>query len=71
MYLRFAELLTKSGLKVADVARETGISPSTFSDWKRGKSKPKVEKLQKIAEFFDVPISYFLESEEGKENEVE
>ena len=65
MYSRFAELLMKRGLKVADVARETGISPSTFSDWKRGKSKPKVEKLQKIAEFFDVPISYFLESEEG------
>lgn len=67
MYSKFAELLTKRGLKVADVARETGISPSTFSDWKKGKSKPKVDKLMKIAETLGIPISYFLESE-GEEN---
>lgn len=68
MYKKFAELLIEKKLKVADVARETGISPSTFSDWKKGKSKPKVDKLMNIADFFGVPISYFLESEVG-ENE--
>lgn len=68
MYLKFIELLNKKKLKVADVARETGISPSTFSDWKKGKSKPKVDKLMKIAETLGVPISYFLESEGDKEN---
>lgn len=68
MYKKFAELLKEKKLKVADVARETEISPSTFSDWKKGKSKPKVDKLMKIAETLDVPISYFLESV-GEENE--
>ena len=68
MYKKFAELLAEKGLKVAEVARITGISPSTFSDWKKGKSKPKIDKLMNIAEKLDVPISYFLESE-GTENE--
>lgn len=68
MYKKFAELLAEKGLKVAEVARVTGISPSTFSDWKKGKSKPKIDKLMNIAEKLDVPISYFLESE-GTDNE--
>lgn len=32
-----------------------------FSDWKSGKSKPKVDKLKKIADYFGVTIEYFLE----------
>lgn len=68
MYKKFAELLKEKNLRVADVARKTEISPSTFSDWKKGKSKPKVDKLMKIAEILDVPISYFLESA-GEEDE--
>lgn len=63
MYSKFVGLLQKSGMKVADVAKESGVSPSTFSDWKSGKSKPKVDKLQKIAKVFDVPVSYFIEDE--------
>ena len=59
MYDRFVELLTSRGVRAADVARATGLQPSTFSDWKKGKSQPKLEKLQKIADFFDVPLEYF------------
>ncbi|MFR6666073.1 MAG: helix-turn-helix domain-containing protein [Thomasclavelia spiroformis] len=63
-YTKFAALLSERNLKVAEVAKITRISPSTFSDWKNGKYTPKIDKIQKIAEFFNVPISYFLESEE-------
>lgn len=63
-YTKFAALLSERNLKVAEVAKITEISPSTFSDWKNGKYTPKIDKIQKIAEFFNVPISYFLESEE-------
>ncbi len=41
---------------------------STFSDWKKGRSKPKIEKIQKIADYFNVDIQYFLKKE-GDENE--
>lgn len=60
MYERYLALLEKKGVKTADVAKATGIHPSTFSDWKKGKSTPKAEKLQKIADYFGVPIDYFL-----------
>ena len=61
MYEKFAELLASTGVKAADVARATGIIPTTFSDWKKGKSQPKIEKLQKIADYFNVQLEYFTE----------
>lgn len=67
-YEKFEALLNKFNVKAADVAKETGIHPSTFSDWKKGKSKPKIEKIQKIADYFKIDIQYFLKKE-GNENE--
>lgn len=59
MYEIFLKLLKERGVKASDVSRATGIPQSTFSDWKSGRSKPKDEKLQKIADFFGVS-SYYL-----------
>ena len=47
MYEIYQRLLDEKGLKNADVARATGISNMTLSDWKRGKSVPKSDKMQK------------------------
>lgn len=63
MYQKYMELIEKQGIRTADVCRATGISASTFTDWKNGKSKPKVDKLQKLADYFGVPVTEFLESE--------
>ena len=60
MYEIFAMLLEERNLKAADVCRGTGLPSSLFSEWKRGKSTPKPDKLQKIADFFGVPLSYLL-----------
>lgn len=60
MYQVFEDLLKEKKLKVSDVARATGIAPSTLSDWKSGRSKPKSDKLYKIAKFLDVPMEYFM-----------
>ncbi len=59
-YEKFEELLKKYNVKTADVSRATGIHASTFSDWKKGKSKPKIDKIQKIADFFKIGTDYFL-----------
>ena len=48
----------------ADVSRATGIATATFSDWKNGKYSINAEKLYKIAQFFDVPMEFFMEEEE-------
>lgn len=60
MYKQYSELRDSKGVTDYRVAKETGIPKSTFTDWKTGKSKPKVDKLKKIADYFDVTIEYFL-----------
>lgn len=61
MYKKFAELLEKYEITAYQVSKETGVSTSTLSEWKNGNYTPKVDKLQKIANFFGVPLEYFLE----------
>ena len=46
--------------KMLTFQKATGISKSTFSDWKSGRSKPKQEKLQKIADYFGVSVDYLM-----------
>ena len=60
-YQKFDQLVTASGTTAYRVAKDIGISPVVFSDWKSGKSKPKVDKLKMIADYFGVTIEYFLE----------
>lgn len=60
MYEIFSKLLQKYGVTPYKVSKETGVSQSTLSDWKRGISTPKPDKLQKIADYFGVPLTYFL-----------
>ena len=66
MYEVYQKLLDEKGLKNADVARATGISNMTLSDWKRGKSVPKSDKMRKIAEYLNVSVDYLMT---GKEKE--
>lgn len=61
VYEKFEALLTKAQVSTYQVSKATGIPASTFSDWKKGRSRPKFEKLQKLAQFFNVPIEAFFE----------
>jgi|GEM_PF-627737 Helix-turn-helix. len=60
MYERFEELLLKHDITAYRVSKETGITTATFSSWKQGRYTPKQDKLQKIAEYFNVSIDYLL-----------
>lgn len=64
MYEIYQRLLDEKGLKNADVARATGISNMTLSDWKRGKTVPKSDKMQKIAEYLNVSVDYLMTGKE-------
>ena len=59
MYEKFEELLRKNNVTPYRVHKETGISTATLSDWKNGKSEPKKDKIEKICDYFNVPLSYF------------
>ncbi|WP_024348221.1 transcriptional regulator [Lacrimispora indolis] len=63
MYDIYCKLRDSKGYKDATVAKATGITKSTFSDWKYGRSTPKQEKLQKIADFFGVTVDYLMGSD--------
>lgn len=67
MYEIYCKLRDSKGTKDADVAKATGITKSTFSDWKSGRSQPKKEKLQKIAEFFGVTVDYLMTGKDDSE----
>lgn len=60
MYERYVELRDKKGVTDYRVSEDTGITRSTFTDWKNGRSAPKAEKLLLLAKYFDVPIEYLI-----------
>lgn len=71
MYEKFEALLTAHNTKPYRVSKETGISTATLTAWKQGKYVPKPDKLQTIADYFGVPISYFYENQpEPKHQQV-
>ena len=62
MYKKYEKLLEESGETSYQVSKATGVGQNTLSNWKTGRSQPKLDKLQKIADHFGVSISYFLEN---------
>ncbi len=61
MYEKYVELRNKKGVTDYRVSEDTGITKSTFSDWKSNRSTPKIDKLKVLADYFGVSIEYFLE----------
>lgn len=61
MYEKYVALRDEKGVTDYRVASDTGITKSTFSDWKKGRSEPKIDKLKKLASYFGVSIEHFLE----------
>ena len=64
MYEIFEKLMKEFGYTAYKVSVETGIAQSTLSDWKKGKSIPKIDKIQKIADLFHVSVDYLMTGEE-------
>ena len=62
MYEKFERLLMESNQSAYHVAKNTGISQSTLSEWKTKQRTPTVETLVKLARHFGVPVSYFTDS---------
>lgn len=59
-YDRYAKLVEARGITNYRVAKETGVSTPTFTDWKNGRSMPKIDKLIKIGKFLGVSPEYFV-----------
>ena len=57
-YERIFELIKEKGLTAYRVSKDTGISQASLADWRKGRSNPKIDKLQKLSEYFGVSIGY-------------
>lgn len=65
-YAIFEKLLKSHNTTVAQVTKATGIAPSTFTDWKNGRSTPKADKLARIAAFFSISLDELLGTAQGR-----
>ena len=69
MYDVFEQLLQKYGVTAYKVSKETGVTQSTLSDWKRGRSTPKSENMKKIADYFGVTVDYLMTGHDSEQKE--
>ena len=67
MYERFNKILQEKGLTAYKVAKDTGVSRSTLAAWKKKEYTPKLDKLQKLANYLGVSIQYLT----GESNEID
>ena len=60
MYQKYEKLRNERGITDYEVSKKTDISTATLSEWKKGTYQPKIDKIKKLADFFQVPITYFI-----------
>lgn len=64
-YENYAHLRDLKNMKDFHVSKATGIATSTFTDWKKGRSVPKADKMQKIANALGVSYAYLMGYEDS------
>ena len=60
-YEKYRDLRDKKGITDYQVAKDTGISTATLTNWKYGRYKPKIDKIKILADYFNVSIEHFME----------
>lgn len=68
---RIFDTMAQKGISQAQLAKHTGISPSTISDWKKRNNTPSSDKICVIADCLGVSISYLLGVDEETINSEE
>ena len=72
---KIAELRKKRGMTQDDLGKAMNVSYQAVSKWERGESQPDFDTMSKIAKLFNVPLGYFeddgdLKQEEPKPDET-
>lgn len=62
-FSKYEELKQSSNITDKEVSEQTGIARSTLSEWKSGRSEPKIEILMKLSGLFGVPVMDFVKEE--------
>lgn len=51
----------------ADIARDLNINISTVSSWYNGKAYPRVDKMQMLSDYLNIPMRFLTDEREEKE----
>jgi predicted transcriptional regulator len=70
LYHNFEKIINEKGITPYRVSKDTEIPYSTLSDWKMGKSKPKLDKLIKISAYLGVTLNELIDDSEKREKDV-
>jgi len=57
---RIRECRKRKNLSQADLAEEIGVSNNTISNMETGSNNVKLENIEKVADFFKVPLDYLV-----------
>ncbi|SFG65014.1 Helix-turn-helix domain-containing protein [Lachnospiraceae bacterium C7] len=60
-YKKYESLIVANDITTAQVSMKTGVPASSLSDWKCGKTFPKIDKIWTLAKFFNVKVEDLLE----------
>lgn len=64
MYEVFEQLLQSHGVSSYKVSKDTGVTQTSLSNWKTGRSTPTTKTLQRIADYFGVTVDYLMTGKE-------
>lgn len=56
------KLLSKSGKTQLDLSIQLGVAPSSVSSWCSGEKMPRMDKVERMAQYFNVPTSSLIEN---------
>lgn len=62
----FFDRLSDFNVVSKELTAATGISPGNISDWKKGRSKPSIDTIIKIADYLNCSIDYLLVRTDNK-----
>jgi len=61
-------LLKQHGMTAAKLSEVVGVSTATISDWCNGKTYPRINKIEQMAEYFNVSKSELVEDPDQMAN---
>lgn len=61
-------LMTERRKTQAQICKELGFSPTTFNSWCTAYAYPRIDKIEKIADYFGVLKSDLIENKTNSEN---
>ena len=64
---KIAQLRKKKGMTQAELGKELNVTYQAVSKWERNESYPDFDTMSKIADLFDVPLSYFQDGKKETE----